>query len=187
MSVTIECVGQRVYLSGNTFAIKDKIKSIGGHWDGDRKQWWLGAAKKADAERLVGGLTEQDATPKEDTNPRIIAKVRYKGRVYYASWEGPGKTGGRRAKVHSLDGNVSFYCEIGEGDGSGDIGAIVKWYEPRKGWGRNAREVFAKLSSIRQFVEQQQNPSTARGQCVECGSWGKRGELCRDCHEGHFA
>lgn len=53
MSITIECVGQRVYFCGNTFAIKDKIKSIGGHWDGERKQWWVGSAKKAKAARTA--------------------------------------------------------------------------------------------------------------------------------------
>lgn len=57
MAVTIEKVGSRVYFAGNTFPVKDAIKGMGGHWDGDRKQWWVGAAKMKAAEELVAGLS----------------------------------------------------------------------------------------------------------------------------------
>ena len=39
----------RVYLRGDTYAVKDKIKSIGGHWDADQKAWWVARSKEADA------------------------------------------------------------------------------------------------------------------------------------------
>lgn len=53
MAITIERAGQRVYFAGDTFAAKDAIKRMGGHWDGDRRQWWVGAKKLAEAEELA--------------------------------------------------------------------------------------------------------------------------------------
>lgn len=53
---TLERVGSRLYFRNSPFTAKDRIKSLGAHWDGDRKQWWIGAAKKADAEALVAEL-----------------------------------------------------------------------------------------------------------------------------------
>lgn len=62
MAITIQRDGQRVYLIGDTYAAKDKIKSIGGHWDGDRRAWWVGAKKAAEAQALVESLTNPPAT-----------------------------------------------------------------------------------------------------------------------------
>ena len=56
MRITIERVGGRVYFGGDTFAAKSQIKEIGGHWDGARRQWWVGAAKLAAAQELVAEL-----------------------------------------------------------------------------------------------------------------------------------
>lgn len=53
---TLEKVGSRLYFANSPFAAKGRIKDLGGHWDGDRKQWWIGAAKRADAESLVAEL-----------------------------------------------------------------------------------------------------------------------------------
>lgn len=53
---TLEKVGARLYFSNSPFSAKDAIKRLGSHWDGDRRQWWIGAAKKAEAETLVAKL-----------------------------------------------------------------------------------------------------------------------------------
>ena len=59
---TLECIGQRLYFRGSPFAAKDRIKGIGGKWDPDQRCWWIGAKKRAEAERLVAeinnGVTE---------------------------------------------------------------------------------------------------------------------------------
>lgn len=47
-AVTLERVGRRTYFVGNTFPIKDLIRNSGGHWDGDRKQWWIGSQEYAE-------------------------------------------------------------------------------------------------------------------------------------------
>lgn len=55
-SISIERAGARVYFGGNTYTVKDRIKALGGHWDADRRQWWVGAKKLAQAEALVAEL-----------------------------------------------------------------------------------------------------------------------------------
>lgn len=52
-TVTYETVGTRVYVLGQTYAIRAPIKSVGGHWDADRKAWWIGATKRAELEAAI--------------------------------------------------------------------------------------------------------------------------------------
>lgn len=64
--ITLETAGRRVYFCGNTYAAKGRIKAIGGHWDDDRKQWWVGSGKLADAQAVAGGVpAESVAAAKE--------------------------------------------------------------------------------------------------------------------------
>lgn len=51
--VSYEQVGARVYILGDTFTIRESIKSAGGHWDADRKAWWVGATKRTAIEQAV--------------------------------------------------------------------------------------------------------------------------------------
>ena len=53
MAVSIQTVDRRIYFVGNTFPLKDRIKAMGGHWDGERRQWWVGIVKMADAQALA--------------------------------------------------------------------------------------------------------------------------------------
>lgn len=48
MNITLERVGRRTYLRGETFPVKDSIKDAGGHWDADARAWWLGDNAKAE-------------------------------------------------------------------------------------------------------------------------------------------
>jgi hypothetical protein len=59
--ITLQREGSRVYVAGNTYPVKDAIKAAGGHWDGDRKQWWVGAAKQPDLEKSLA--TVKPPTP----------------------------------------------------------------------------------------------------------------------------
>lgn len=68
ITVSYETVGARVYVLGQTFAIKDTIKSVGGHWDADRKAWWIGATKRADLEAAIA--TAKPAKPAEPSSYR---------------------------------------------------------------------------------------------------------------------
>jgi uncharacterized repeat protein (TIGR03803 family) len=54
MAIALQTEATRIYLVGDTFAAKDRIKAIGGHWDPDRRAWWIGKGKLA--ERAHGGI-----------------------------------------------------------------------------------------------------------------------------------
>ena len=187
MSITIEVQGTRIYLKGDTFKVKDSIKAMGGHWDGDRKAWWVGTAKREAAEKLANGVASGSVeADKSDEDPRIVAKVKYKGRMYYARWYGTSKSGEFKCHLFSLDGKINFWATFAhDSDGSGEIAKIEKTYQPRtNGFGRYAREEYQTLSSIRRFIEQQKSPTRARGRCTECDHWGPVGETCKECCEG---
>lgn len=72
MSQTIqtERVGRRTYLTGNTFAAKEDIKAAGGHWDPDRKAWWLGDDSKAQA--IASAFNTAPAEAKATANYRKL-------------------------------------------------------------------------------------------------------------------
>lgn len=67
MTIAIEKAGARLYFTGNTFPIKDRIKSLGGHWDGDRRQWWVGTKKADDAAQLVESLSAPVMVPTRES------------------------------------------------------------------------------------------------------------------------
>lgn len=52
--ITMETVGKRVYLNGNTFPVKDALKRAGCHWDGDRRAWWIGVGKREAVLDIIG-------------------------------------------------------------------------------------------------------------------------------------
>ncbi|OFW37672.1 MAG: hypothetical protein A3J29_06265 [Acidobacteria bacterium RIFCSPLOWO2_12_FULL_67_14b] len=59
-AVTYETIGARVYVLGQTFALRDAIKSAGGHWDAERKAWWIGATKRAELEAAIAAAKPAD-------------------------------------------------------------------------------------------------------------------------------
>lgn len=48
MAITVSREGRRSYLMGDTYAVREQIRSAGGHWDADRKAWWVGSAETAE-------------------------------------------------------------------------------------------------------------------------------------------
>jgi hypothetical protein len=76
--IQIEKTGARVYFTGDTYAVKDRIKSMGGHWDGERRAWWVGAKLLPKAEALLAELCPAAALAssvglRQDTPAAIVA------------------------------------------------------------------------------------------------------------------
>ena len=46
-----------IAITGNTYPVKDQLKSLGGRWNADRKAWMVPADKAAEAQALVVGAT----------------------------------------------------------------------------------------------------------------------------------
>jgi hypothetical protein len=168
-TIGTEKVGARVYVTGETYSIRDRLKSAGCHWDGERRQWWIGAAKAAEIEVLIGRAAVE-APPKEDLDAaRVQAKVEYKGRTYYAIAE---TRDGAKRRLVTLDGKVDFWAQ------SNDMSSL-KTYHSREYRGRTE---YTTLGSIRRFVEREQRNRQAGGAvCAECGT---SGELVRDLEDG---
>jgi hypothetical protein len=188
--------GDRLYITGNTYPVRELLKDAKAHFDGDIKAWWIEPAKADKIEKILAGEAAPAAAaekPKENPNNiRLAGKCKYKGRTYYARFIGDTKKG-HSALLITLDQSIEFWAKCarpGEDcDGSGDVAAIVKTYQPREsGYGRFRRTEYTTLGSIQRFVKQQSNPDTRRGTCTECGSKGPAGEPCKDCGgEGYYA
>ena len=45
--------GDKVYVTGPTFPIKDKLRAAGGKWDGERKAWFVAPEKTAQVAQMI--------------------------------------------------------------------------------------------------------------------------------------
>lgn len=149
MAISIQQVGTRIYFQGHTFPVKDRIKAMGGHWDGDRKEWWVGTAKADEARKLAESLTGAATNnPAERTaqNPRDIrltGKGEYKGRTYYL---GSRTRDGMKIRCLTLPGNDGKFLDFWA---SVEMVRVVKTYQVREYRGR---EEYTTLGSIASFI-----------------------------------
>lgn len=189
--IAIEEVGARIYVTGNSFEFKTQLKAEGCHWDADRRQWWIGKAKKSAIESIVA-KSQQAATPTAPQSPadtasiRVLGKAKYKGKSYYVRWVGTCKTGAYKAHLITLDGSIDFWAncaqphEYNQFDGNGDVAKIEKTYDPREYRGQIE---YTTLGSIRRYIEsmkkEKSDPTVDR--CAECG---KAGHLHEDLEDG---
>lgn len=169
MQATIELKeeGRRVYVLGNTFPIKSAIKDCGGHWDADRKAWWIGVGKKEELEKTIGSAKPSEPKKSETT---VMGKAEYNGRSYYIVWMGETKHG-ESARLVTLDEKIDFWKLVSEIK-------ITKRYERRQSnnfYGRKQDLGYPTLAGIRKFIEDKKkeesgapsNEPTKR--CWECG------------------
>lgn len=155
--MSIQSVGARLYVTGNTYPIKDQLKALGCHWDADRKQWWIGKAKAAELQQIVDRNSGSAAvattgyvapTPAELAQKPCTGKVEYKGRTYYVV--GESKTG--KLLLTVLDCSISFWAAQSDC-------RWVKRYEARQQWDGRYRSgrtemVHQTVGSIRKFIAQ---------------------------------
>lgn len=173
MTVTIEKQGRRFYIKGNTYAIKDRLKSAGCKWDADSKCWYTG--KKEIADKLAGtelpaaksgGFTKP--TTDDLSNRRCDGKVEYKGRTYYVVGRSQAKA---KLWLTVLDCSIEFWAAEAECK-------WVKRYEAREergNYGRvTGRMVYQSVGKIRDFIERSKRDEatvksggTPDGWCVD--------------------
>lgn len=185
MGITVEEVAQRIYLLGDTYPVKDRIKQLGGHWDGERKAWWVGKVKQADVASLVTELASKPQTPaarmKESPDTiRLTGKGKYKGRTYYA---GAVTKDGMKVRLLTLpDANgdyLDFWADCSQVE-------EVKRYQPREVWngrrGGGTVTQYTTLGSIADFIAKEKKNKANGGEvCAECG---KSGGLVCDLEDG---
>lgn len=65
MTIEIQQDGRRLYLRGNTYPVKDQIRSAGGKWDHDQKAWYVGVQRREIAEQIVSRCAAVPTPPAE--------------------------------------------------------------------------------------------------------------------------
>ena len=57
--ITVERVGRRSYLRGDTLSVRSYLREQGCHWDADGRAWWIGS--DADAQRIAAAALGRSA------------------------------------------------------------------------------------------------------------------------------
>lgn len=195
--ISMERVGARIYVTGNTWPVKGNLKAAGCHWDKDRKQWWIGAAKAEALAAVVAGLNGPAVEKKLSEDTPVLGRVTYKNRSYYVVNEG---RGGEKLHLASLDGSIDFWADASACE-------WTKRYEAREVWdGRpySGRYVTQRqtIGSLRRFSERnreakrrgytdaghQQAERSGRCRAPGCGAAPAPGchGYCRSCHFDEF-
>jgi hypothetical protein len=194
LTIKTEKVGSRIYIAGNTYSVKDRLKSAGCHWDGERKQWWIGTAKAAKIESIVGKLDGAEVKQNLD-EASVYGKVSYvsksgKAGTYFVIGSS-NKNGSNRLRLTNLAGSIDFWVDD----------SAVKWikrYEGRdvgfRGYGNPANNTveYQTLGGLRRFVESAKNetpeqrsdrrPSSDHVRCCHCNQWTPEGDdWCMAC------
>lgn len=167
--ITTEKVGTRVYVTGNTFSVKDQLKDAGCHWDGERKQWWIGAVKAESISKIVSEIATAPPVKEDLSTLRLQGQVIYKSRKYYV-------IGGNadRCRLTVLDASIDFWADRSDCE-------FVKTYQPREVYGRT---VYTTLQSIRSYISQMKRVESGEVEgCAECG---RPGQLVRDMEDGLY-
>lgn len=156
MTITIESRGRRHYLVGNTFAIKDRLRAAGFHFDGDNRAWWT--SKRELTESLAGSAPA--VQPRDDArglDTDVIGRAEYKGRSYYVIWEGQTQRG-YAAKLVFRDGSKTFWANGGEYQ-------ITKRYQNKK----TIKDLQEYAQAAREGRDLAEEKAIRTNRCRECG------------------
>lgn len=131
MAISIRQDGRRLYLVGDTYPVKDQIRSAGGKWDLEHKAWYVGVQRRDVAERIItqcaGGGAAATTTTQSQAPPGLDAVVAcratYHGHTYYAAgriergrthWDDQVRAvesrDGSRVLLYFRDGSRSFWA-----------------------------------------------------------------------------
>jgi hypothetical protein len=191
MTITIDQQGRRFYLRGNTFSIKDRLRSAGCKWDPDAKCWYTGKRELADqfvsqfqADKAPDATNGPSATsdcqaPGDDAI--VAARATYKGHTYYVAGRvDRGRThwddrvsavttrDGVKTMLYSRDGKLQFWAAC-------DLVSVTKSYDKPQTIGKLRR--FAEQA--KEARAQGNEDGIAEGQryeCKECGEHVTRGQ-----------
>lgn len=121
MAIEIQQVERRLYFRGDTYSVKDRLRSAGAKWDPEQKAWWIGSGKREEAERLVAkygtsavGERQQESIGLDDEVIRGSVRVTKDGKdqYYYLLADGTSqRTGKAYMKVCFRDGSRVFWVQ----------------------------------------------------------------------------
>lgn len=141
MKVTLEKEGNRYYVTGDTFALKNKLKEAGFRWDSHRRAWWT--ADQALATTFEGEFEPEDATEARTVETRSSAictgKVTYNDKTYYIIGH---SSDGQKINLTPLNCQIDFWVER-------DNCTLTKEYRSHSFQGKKTHQT---VGSIREFV-----------------------------------
>lgn len=195
-SITIESVGRRHYVRGNTYPIKDQLRAAGCKWDGAAKAWWTG--KRDVAERFAGqapssspGSDRGADRPAPGDDQIVAARAIYKGRTYYVCgrtdrgrthWDDQVSAvetrDGSRVLLAFRDGSKSFWAPRAQ------VSIIKSYDRPQT------------IGSLRAYAEQARSAGVGQiedgyylrgGEVLAsgCGECSRLGRMCRSCEHDY--
>jgi hypothetical protein len=189
MTITIDQQGRRFYLRGNTFPIKDRLRTAGCKWDADAKCWYTG--KRELAEQLAG-QPEQSAPQVEKASAQtdqkgpgdeaiVAARATYKGHAYYVAgrvdrgrthWDdrvsAVSTRDGAKMLLYSRDGKLQFWA-------ARDLVSVTKSYDKPQTIGK-LRRFAEKAKEARAQGNEDGIAEGQRYECEECGEYVTRGQ-----------
>lgn len=158
MSITLSTEGRRIYVVGNTYPIKDQLRSSGCKWDSASKRWWAGTTKRAELEALVAGAVSAPAAPREEvTGDNLLVKGRatYQGKTYYLVWAGA-TSRGHAVKLAFRDGSKVFWARD-----AAAVSVVAEYARPKT------------IGSLREYAQRAKETTAEFGSC-ECAECGRR-------------
>lgn len=178
-NLSLQQIGQRIYLVGDTYPHRSAIKGLGGHWDGDRRQWWVGVAKRAEIEQAIASAPAPSAAPasapmdapRQDKTPDrgapVKARATYKGKDYYVLAE---TRDGAKRLLAARNGQFQFWA-------AANLTHITKEYG-RESY-RSGRLEYPTLGGMIDRAEQWQRMSQdERAEAREDAEARRNGERC---------
>jgi hypothetical protein len=113
-------VGQRIYLIGNTYPVRNLIRESGGKWDPVEKLWYVGLQVRERAEQIAAMIDAQPVTQQEHPEfdrkrTPIKGRAKYKGKGgYLVLWEGMTRRGSEAVKLAFRDGSKTFWADAAQ-------------------------------------------------------------------------
>ena len=191
MTITIDQQGRRFYLRGNTFPIKDQLRSAGCKWDPEAKCWYTGKRELADqfinqfqTDKAPDVTNEPSATSDRQApgDDAIVAgRATYKGKTYYvagrldrgrAHWDDRASAvttrDGAKTLLYSRDGKLQFWV-------ARDLVSVTKSYDKPQTIGK-LRRFAEKAKEARAQGNEDGIAGGQRYECEECGEYVTRGQ-----------
>lgn len=170
MAVTVQREGRRYYITGDTYALRSRLKSSGCHWDRDRRCWWTG--KRAVAESFSSDSVSGDsgrAEPTVSDRQPLLGKVVYQSKAgREAKWFVAARSSNGRLLLTNLSATRVFWAPS-------ERCRWVKEYDREANYGEGIT-----LASLRRFVADQKS-SQQSGYSDVREYRAVRADRCRGC------
>jgi hypothetical protein len=110
----------RIYVMGASREVGYYLRCAGAHLEPERKQWWVGRARRDSIELELSKMGIEpryipEGIPFRGVDTVCVGRARYNGEEYYVIWAGE-RDGYQQMKLVARDASEEFYANIGDGE-----------------------------------------------------------------------